>query len=216
MLTDLDAVLFPDDCEVVEIPLHNRHIYLIQKNGSSSLRLEAEVQGWKILENQDLTALDSIDVYLRDPVDRYLSGVNTFVQHLMRDNAGLDLSTCEFFATQYSFLNRHYLPQWHWLVNLARFISPRCQIRLHALADLSQITHRHLRAGIQPLTNEQAEKLLPTDPKFQLWFLLDRILLGHCGQSMTWQELMSIYQQHPAHPLQIIMDRWQKVQDVLR
>ena len=153
MLTGLDAILFPDDCEVVEIPLHDRYVYLIQKNGSSSLRLDSLEQKLRIFKNQDIRELHAIDVYLRDPVERDLSGVNTFVQHLIRDNPGMDRHTCQMMATRYRFLNRHYLPQWHWLVNLARFINHSCAIRFHAIQQIDQITQRHSRAGagIYPL-----------------------------------------------------------------
>ncbi len=215
MLTDLDAELFPDDCEVVEIPLHNRHVYLIQKNGSSSLRKDALARGWRIIKNHDLWNLDSIDIYLRDPVQRYLSGVNTFVQHMKRDFPAIDQATCEVLVTRHHFLNRHYLPQWHWLVNLARFIDPTCKIRLHPIEDLYTITDSRSRAKIQPLSLEKAQDLLPTCTKLEFWFLLDRILLGRCGQTLTWQEILYIYKEHPVKPLEIILDRVDRVRHVL-
>lgn len=216
MLTDLDAVLFPDDCEVVEIPLHNRYIYLIQKNGSSSLRQDARAKNWRILSGPDLRQLDAIDVYLRDPVERYLSGVNTFIQHLMRDIPGLHQETCDLLVTRYHFLNRHYLPQWHWLVNLARFINSGCAIRLHALEDLELVTDYRSRAGIGPLSPARARKMLCKDQKLEFWFLLDRILLGRCGQSLTWPEILQIYQEHPVNPMLVIQDRMEAVRCVLR
>jgi len=215
MLTDLDAVLFPDDCEVVEIPSHDRRIYLIMKNGSSSLRTEALDQGWRILKNQDLQSLASVDVYLRDPAERYVSGINTFVQHLVRDEISLDPLTCEILASRYCFINRHYLPQWHWLVNLARFINDKCVIKLHMLEDLNQVTAYRDRAGVRPVDHDRALRILAPDKKLHFWFLLDRILLGYCGQSLTWRQIMQIYQEHPARPLQILQDRMESVRYVL-
>lgn len=215
MLTDLDAVLFPDDCEVVEIPLHNRYIYLIQKNGSSSIRKDARAKGWHTLCSSDLRELDAIDVYLRDPVERYISGVNTFVQHLMRDIPGLHQETCDLLVTRYHFLNRHCLPQWHWLVNLARFINRDCQIRLHALEDLALVTDHRSHAGIKPLSPARARTMLSEDQKLEFWFLLDRILLGRCGQSLTWPEILQIYQEHPANPMLVLQDRMEAVRHVL-
>jgi hypothetical protein len=216
MLTDLDAELFPDDCEVVEIPSHDRRIYLIQKNGSSSLRKAAASQNWTILQNHEIGSLESVDVYLRDPQERYLSGVNTFVQHLLRDHPGLDHGTCLSLATRYLFLNRHYLPQWHWLINLARFLHPNCQIRLRSLADLDQITDIKSRAGIVPLSSDEAKHLFYNNDKLEFWFLMDRILLGRCGQSLTWQELVQVYKKHPSNPLSNIVDRMESVRHVLR
>jgi len=216
MLTDLDAELFPDDCEVVEIPSHDRRIYLIQKNGSTSLREDAKLQGWKIIRNHAIQNLEYIDVYLRDPRERYLSGVNTFVQHLSRDHPGLDRETCLSLATKYLFLNRHYLPQLHWLVNLARFIDPDCQIRLRSLVDLYQITDIKFHAGIAPLSSDEANNFLFKNDKLEFWFLMDQILLGRCGQALTWQEIMVLYKEHPSDPLSSIVDRMESVRHVLR
>lgn len=215
MLTDLDAELFPDDCEVVEIPLHDRHVYLIQKNGSSSLRRDAAINNWTMLRNHDLNQLQTIDIYLRDPEERYLSGVNTFAQQLVRDNPKLDHSTCVFFATRYRFLNRHYLPQWHWLLNLSRWISPDCVLRLHPLRDLLPITASRTRAGIQPLSVHQVQDILPHNHDLEFWFLMDLILLGRCGQQLTWKEILQIYVDHPADPMQVILSRMQDLQRVL-
>lgn len=215
MLTELDVELFPDDCEVVEIPPHDRRIYLIQKNGTSSLRAEAESQGWQICRNQDIGNFDYVDVYLRDPQERWLSGVNTFVQHLMRDHPSIDPDTCLFLASKYLFLNRHCLPQWHWLVNLTRFLNPDCQIRLRPLHEINQITNKNFHAGIRPLPLSQSKNLIAND-KLEFWFLLDHILLGRCGQSMTWQEILKIYKEHPSDPLSTVMDRIKSINYVLR
>lgn len=215
MLTDLDTELFPDNCEVVEIPPHNLYVYLIQKNGSSSLRDDAQKNGWQILRNSELHDLKTIDIYLRDPVQRYLSGVNTFVQHLLRDQPGLDRHTCEIMATRYLFLNRHYVPQWHWLVNLARFISPHCQIRLNNLEDMSRITSQHSSAGIDRLPDHVQTRWLAQRQKLEFWFFVDRILLGRCGQSLTWFDIKQIYRDHPAQPMLTLLDRMQALQHVL-
>ena len=215
MLTDLDAELFPDDCEVVEIPLHNQYVYLMHKNGSSSLRQDAKINGWRTVRNHELIDLDSVDIYLRDPCERYLSGLNTFVQHLLRDNGVLDQTTCEILATRYNFLNRHFLPQWHWLVNLARFTKDDCQFRLHSLDDLVSVTNRRSRAGITPLAIDKGNALLSMNDKLEFWFLLDRILCGRCGQQLTWQQILQIYQDHPARPMLVVQERMEAVRRVL-
>jgi hypothetical protein len=216
MLTDLDAELFPDDCEVVEIPSHDRRIYLIQKNGSSSLREDAKFQGWKIIRNHAIQNLEYIDVYLRDPRERYLSGIKTFVRHLLRENPGLDRGTCLSLATRYLFLNRHYLPQWHWLINLFRFLNADCQIRLRSLNNLNDVTDLKSHTSITHLSSDEIEKVLYGNDKIEFWFLMDQILLGKCGQSMTRQEIMQLYKEHPLNPVSSIIDLMESVQNVLR
>jgi hypothetical protein len=78
MQTPLYTELFPDQCEVVEMPLHTQWIYLIQKNGSSSLRGIAERHNLSVLVNEQLKSLKFVDVYVRNAKDRYISGVNTY------------------------------------------------------------------------------------------------------------------------------------------
>lgn len=216
MLTALDSELFPDDCEVVEIPPRGLKVYLIQKNGSTSLRLDAEKHGWRILKNKDLRSLPYVDVYIRDPRDRYLSGINTFLQYLLRDVPGLDRKTCIYLVLRYPFLNRHFLPQWHWLANLARFLNPNCVIRLHDLKDLENVTKFRSNAGIEPYDVDWPDSIAQDIDKMETWFLLDKILLGLCGQSLTWSSLLEIYRDHPTKPLELIIERFQQLTDVLR
>jgi hypothetical protein len=100
MRTALDTELFPDLCEVVEMPLHNQCVYLIQKNGNSSLRLQQTRDNLAVFTNDEISALDHVDVYIRNPRARYVSGVNTYLQHLQRDHPELDSSTAFWFAKQ--------------------------------------------------------------------------------------------------------------------
>jgi len=216
MLTDLDSCLFPDDCEVVSLPLHNLNLYLIQKNGSSSIRKDAKRHDWSVHRGESIKDLDHVDVFLRDPTQRYVSGVNTFVQHLMRDHPHLDRMTCLHMALHYPFLNRHYLPQWHWLLNLARFLDKDCEIRFHDLSGLGQITDLHSHAGIEPMPAEEKKLAEAHANNLKLWFLMDEILMGYIGQSLSWSQLLGIYKNHPAKPLEIITSRFTSVYDVLR
>ena len=62
MRTEVDFELFPEDCEVVEMPLHNQRVFLIQKNGTSSIRLSLEKTNYKVLVNEEIRSLDSVDV----------------------------------------------------------------------------------------------------------------------------------------------------------
>ena len=108
MKTALDTELFPKLCEVVEIPLHNQWVYLIQKNGNSSLRGQQIRDNLAVFTNSEISTLDYVDVYIRNPRVRYVSGINTYLQHLQRDHPELDPTTAFWFAKQYKFLNSHY------------------------------------------------------------------------------------------------------------
>ena len=193
MRTPLDTELFPDRCEVVEMPLHNQWVYLIQKNGNSSLRNQQKRDNLTVFANNEIRALDYVDVYIRNPRARYVSGVNTYLQHLQRDHPELDFSTAFWFAKRYKFLNTHYLPQFHWLANLSRYLRTDAKIRIRDFQDFGSITNIKHRAGVTAPTEEFVNNLLVNDTDLELWLYLDQILLNLAGQEFTWTELLEHY-----------------------
>jgi len=198
MKTALDTELFPELCEVVEMPLHNQWVYLIQKNGSSSLRIQQSRDNLAVFTNDKISALDYVDVYIRDPRARYVSGVNTYLQHLQRDHPELDYSTAFWFARRYKFLNTHYLPQFHWLANLSKYLRKDTKIRLRNFNDFGAIANIDFDAFIPAPSKEFEEALFKDDTNIELWLFLDNILLDLSGQEMSWLQLVNYYQyKHP-------------------
>jgi len=196
MRTALDTELFPDLCEVVEIPLHNQWVYLIQKNGNSSLRKQQSQDNLAMFTNDEILSLDYVDVYIRNPQARYISGVNTYLQFLQRDYPELDYSTAFWFAKQYKFLNTHYLPQFHWLANLSRYLRSDTKIRFRNFKDFDTITDFESRAEVTPPSKDFVTMLLKDNHSIELWLYLDQILLELAGQEFTWNELLDYYQKN--------------------
>ena len=207
MRTALDTELFPDLCEVVEIPLHNQWVYLIQKNGNSSLRFQQTRDNLAVFTNNEISALDYVDVYIRNPRVRYVSGVNTYLQHLQRDHPELDLSTAFWFAKQYKFLNTHYLPQFHWLANLARYLRSDAKIRFRNFKDFSTITNFESRALVTPPTQDFTTELFKNNHDLELWLYLDQILLELAGQEFTWTELLEYYQRNHKNIIEHVLPK---------
>jgi hypothetical protein len=198
MQTALDTELFPELCEVVEMPLHNQWVYLIQKNGSSSLRVQQSRDDLAVFTNNEISTLDYVDVYIRDPRARYVSGVNTYLQHLQRDHPELDYLTAFWFARRYKFLNTHYLPQFHWLANLSKYLRNDTKIRLRNFNDFGTIADIDFDAFITAPSKEFEEALFKDDINIELWLFLDQILLDLAGQEMSWLQLLNYYQhKHP-------------------
>ncbi len=198
MLTALDQELFPKLCEVVAMPLHNQWIFLIQKNGSSSLRLEQEQNNLDVFCNEQISTLDFVDVYIRNPKARYVSGVNTYLQHLLRDYPELDVETAFWFAKRYKFLNTHYLPQFHWLANLSCYLKLSAKIRIRDFRELGKVTNFKDRALINPPRQDFVKKLLTDNSSMVLWWYLDQILLELAGNQLTWHEILDHYKvNHP-------------------
>jgi hypothetical protein len=199
MRTALDTELFPTLCEVVEMPLHNQWVYLIQKNGSSSLRIQQSRDNLAVFTNDEISALDYVDVYVRNPRARYVSGINTYLQHLQRDHPELDYSTAFWFARRYKFLNTHYLPQFYWIANVSKYLRKDTKIRLRNFKEFGQITDLNLKPkAVTSPTKQFVEMLFKDDPNIEFWLYLDQILLDLVGQELTWPQLIEYYQhKHP-------------------
>ena len=207
MKTALDTELFPTKCEVVEMPLHNQWVYLIQKNGNSSLRLQQARDNLAVFTNNEISALDHVDVYIRNPRARYVSGVNTYLQHLQRDHPELDFSTAFWFAKQYKFLNTHYLPQFHWLANLARYLRSDAKIRIRNFKDFGAVTDFESRAEVTPPSQDFVTMLLKENHGIELWLYLDQILLNLAGQEFTWIELLDYYKNNHKNIIEYVLPK---------
>lgn len=217
MLTQFDSELYPDDCRVVVMPPCNQNVFLIQKNASSSIRKQAGKHNFTTLRNQEIHSLGSIDVYIRNPHERHVSGVNTYIQLILRNNSELDYKTVCWFATKYNFLNRHYLPQLLWLVNLSRFISPECQLNLRRLDTISDITDYDIKPeNIETVSSEQRD-IIEHSMKgdLQLWLFLDQQLEDMCGSSYTFAEIISKLQAHPSNTYNIMKQRFAEVAKII-
>lgn len=206
MLTQFDNKLYPNDCEVAEMPLLNQYIFLIQKNASTSLRSHCRKNNLKIYCNQELSQLDTVDVYIRDGKQRFVSGANTFLHYLLRDNPTLDKKTCEWFIKNYLFLNTHYLPQFLWLVNMSRYISDECKIRLHLFEDFNATSLRREPDGVNNATKKFVERILDNS-SLELYFYADQILRDLAGSSLRWPELVQHYKNNHKACFDLITSR---------
>lgn len=161
MLSQLDCIIFPDRCDVLEIVPSQQYVYPIYKNGSSSLYSS----GFRQVEHAELSTIPLIDVYVRNPYDRFASGVNTFLQH----NQHLDRSTLLHFVCNYLFLNRHFCPQFHWLLNLQRFTNAK--LRINHISSLSNITALKCNQSQDPML----DKYIDND-KIHFYLSIDKVL----------------------------------------
>jgi hypothetical protein len=190
MLSHLDRIIFPDRCEVLEVVPSQRYVYVIFKNGHSSFDGFKITNPRRILINQQIQKLTNIDVIVRDPQDRLISGINTFIQHTVRDNPDLDPTTVEWFALNYLSLNRHYASQFSWLLNLARYLNPDTTLNflpMSAVGDITGLDQKPL--GVQPASKELINQidLITNNEMYQR---IDAVIFDCIGQSMTFTQLL--------------------------
>ena len=193
MFSELDNIIFPDGCEVIETVPSQHYVYPIFKCGRSSLTESMKDKGWKFVTQDNIKKISCpITVFLRDPRERFISGVNTFLQQLHRKDHSLDQHTVLYFVNQYLFLNRHYAPQFHWLLNLMRFSGPNVLIKLEDFKNIKSLTAKNSKAGIQPVSDSLQKEINKLDwEKLELYFFLDQILIDKIGQTVTMAELIN-------------------------
>jgi hypothetical protein len=190
MLSHLDRVLFPDRCEVIEVVPSQRYVYVIFKNGHSSFFTPQKNNNWTIRINQQIQQISTIDVIIRKPEDRLISGINTFIQHTVRDNPALDPATIEWFALNYIALNRHYASQFIWLLSLARYLHPNARLNLLPMSAIGELTGKDMKPeGVQPADQALVEKILSVKNN-HMYQRIDAVIFDCIGQSLTWQELL--------------------------
>jgi hypothetical protein len=191
MLSRLDDIIYPNRCEVIEIEASHRYIYPIFKNGSSSLYEHACQNKCKILLNNQIKRIPKIDIILRDPVQRFLSGFNTYVYNTKRDNPHLDVDTIIYFAEEYLFLNRHYAPQLSWIVNLSKYINNDTILNLHSIGSMSNFTNISIKPIEVNMLSDKVIDRLTNNVHNEMYQRLDRCLLELVGQEITFDKILS-------------------------
>ena len=73
--------------KVVEL-LPGKFVLPIFKNGLSSIEAYAKEKNIKWLINEQLKNIDTITIFLREPAERFVSGVHSFIEFEKRKNKG--------------------------------------------------------------------------------------------------------------------------------
>jgi hypothetical protein len=122
--------LLNTDCVVVDIGPHT--VYPIFKVGSSSLLVAAD----KRHTNEQIAKCKHIDILLRDPGDRFVSGVN---EYCLQNN--LDVKETWKLVEQGKLIDRHFAPQYMWLLHLYKFY--KGTVTLKPFHTIKKITDVH-------------------------------------------------------------------------
>jgi hypothetical protein len=211
MLSHLDSIIFPDRCEVIEIIPSQRYVYPIFKNGWTSLHEYVNTHKCRLLINEQIKRINSIDVILRNPQQRLESGINTFVQMTLRDNTELDQKTIVWFAQNYLFLNRHYAPQFLWLINLARYTNTTTKLNFLGMDQLTSIAQVDRKpGGVLPVSDQLIAQVTNT-PNIEMYHRIDRLLVDCIGQSIQFNQLIQHIQQQDSVAYDFVVGRSQRI-----
>ena len=104
------------DCEVIKFS-KKLNVYPIFKNARSSLIIHANRNNLPVLKNKEISKLNDITIYIRDPLKRFTSGVHTFFYLRKLELNKKNLKKIE----NFEFIDRHFVPQSIWLLHLYKF-----------------------------------------------------------------------------------------------
>jgi hypothetical protein len=194
MLSRIDEIIYPNRCEVIEIIPSQRYIYPIYKNGRSSLMYAPKYE-FKILVNSQIKRAPIIDIFLRDPLERFISGVNTYVYNLKKEQPNLDIDTILYFVEHYLFLNRHYTPQLSWLINLNKFTNSNTKLRFYSMNQLEEVTIYNRPPDEKKILSIDQITRLQNNIHNEMYLRLDNLLLDFIGQETTFSEILKYLQQ---------------------
>ena len=167
MLTHWNKLL-NTDCRVYQ--LGNNFVYPIMKNGSTSL---ISVAGREYI-NKEINKCKDIIVFLRDPADRFVAGLKEYCK---QNNA--DVTQTWKLVEQGKFIDRHFSPQWLWLLHLSKFYQGR--ISLKSIMDLNTYCNIHLYRSKNNSTD-----ITPIDNFVQA----DQELMKHVGKTVNLKTLV--------------------------
>ena len=192
-----------------------RYVFPIFKNGSTSLYDWSKENRARILFNEQIKKISTIDVVLRDPRDRLISGINSFVHYVLRDNPKLDHDTVTWFATNYFYLNRHYSPQFSWLVSLARYLDPDTRLVFLPMSSVQDISHNHRSpADVGEITNE-LENIINGLEATKMYQRLDTALYTLIGQSLCWAQVLTNLKQQDSQAYDFVVGYAKKIMEPL-
>lgn len=190
MFTPLDDQLF-SDCDVYEYA-PSKFVYTIFKNGRSSI-MESDYQ---LVPVNELHTLDKIDVIIRDPYQRYLSGVQTYLTH---NPTGLQT------IKELLFLNSHFSLQWHWIVSIARYVHNDTKLEFHSFGDIDKfidaeyLTAKWGHSKINEIKKDSnLDKHFRNDQRLHYYLLADKFLFDQIGKTLTVEEtLLGVKNNYP-------------------
>lgn len=185
MLGTIVQELFPDECRVLEILPDTHYVYPIFKNGSSSL----DKSGYTTISKQQLKLIKNVEVYVRDPHDRFVSGVQTYLSKL---DSKADVKTALYFIEKYLYLNRHFCPQVFWLMNLRRFSN--ASITITPIEDISKITKFNSN---QSRRDMELVRYFEQKSKVRFYNEIDEVLtINLLGKTVEFDEIIKLLKQN--------------------
>ena len=169
MLTHWNKLL-NTDCLVVKTGVHT--VYPIFRVGWSTLTAVCDTT----FVNGEIKKCRHIDVMIRDPEQRFVSGVN---QYCVENS--LDVHKVSQAISAGELVDRHFAPQYIWLLHLSRYY--RGEITLRPFTHIKKITNVHQNKSKSKIKVPVCAPFVDVDYK----------LIKYLGQTLSLPDLVRRY-----------------------
>ena len=159
--------------KIVEIK--NEYYFPIFKNGSSSIQSYAEKNKCKWLFDRQCGRAKVISIFIRDPKERFISGVHSFIEYEKRKFKDIDYETVLYLIKNHGLINLHFETQHRHLARLSEFFDGH--VVLKGMGELDEVVGCHVKPRIPKISADQKttiEKLIPDTIKID-YNLFDKI-----------------------------------------
>ena len=139
------------------VKIKGKFVFPIFKNGKSSIEFYAEKNNCQWLFEEQCKRANSVTVFLRNPIERFISGVHSFIEFEKRKNKNLDYDTMLYAVEKHGVVNEHFLPQYFWLEKLSKNFKSELTIR--SIEDLYHLIPYRISPLIPKISEEQRNKI---------------------------------------------------------
>lgn len=153
-------------------------VYPIFRVGSTTLLSAAD----RRYMNQEISRCEHIDILLRDPSERFVSGLNAYC--LMHN---LDVDVARQQVEQGKLIDRHFIPQYFWLLHLYKFYEG--VVTLRPFDYIKNITKVHKKVWQRKKDQQKKKSVVP----LKSFVEVDYQLMKSVGQSSNLGEIIRKY-----------------------
>ena len=160
-------------------------VYPIFKNGKTALEHYADQNNSKWLLNEQCGRADTVTVFLRNPRERFVSGVHSFIEFERRKHKDIDYQNMLHNIDIGESVNEHFMEQYEWIRKLAEYFTGI--LTINTVNQLRQLIPNRESPKIPKITPEQRSAI----SKIKYDMRHDEILFDqYIGKQIPIKQLM--------------------------